>query len=224
MMYDLAVSPVNRVQQHEPFSSRKLHNEAEAKTAPFKNEDDTYTNLHYAAGIAKLGQNNTPGRTAEDDAKQRIIDELRTIDAQVHAHEMAHLAAAGAAASSGPTYVYVTGPDGKAYAVGGEVSISLSSVPGSLEATVEKARAIRAAALAPSDPSAQDLAVAAAATQMEMAALAELSKQRVERMEAMSETRDKLRTWELPGSKAVTHSPAHAYLHRNPEPLIDLYA
>jgi hypothetical protein len=50
-----------------------------------------------------------------------------------------------------------TGPDGKQYAVGGEVPIDLSPVSGNPQATVQKAETIQRAALAPADPSGPDL-------------------------------------------------------------------
>jgi len=109
--------------------------------------------------------------------EQQVVAQLAAIDRQVRAHEQAHLAAAGGYARSGPSYTYQTGPDGQIYAVGGEVSIDTSAVPGDPEATIRKAQIIRAAATAPANPSGQDLAVAAAATQMEMNARLEIAAQ-----------------------------------------------
>lgn len=102
--------------------------------------------------------------------EQRQVQQLAQIDRQVRAHEQAHMAAAGSYARGGPSYTYTMGPDGKLYAVGGQVAIDTSPVTGSPEATIRKARAIQAAANAPVDPSPQDRAVAAAAAQMELAA------------------------------------------------------
>ncbi len=64
------------------------------------------------------------------------------------------------------------------FAVGGEVSIDTSPVPGDPGATLQKARRIRQAALAPADPSAQDMRVAARASQMALEARAELARAR----------------------------------------------
>ncbi|MBN8731369.1 MAG: hypothetical protein J0L64_12560 [Acidobacteria bacterium] len=105
-----------------------------------------------------------------------VVRELAARDREVRAHEQAHLAAAGAYATSGPTYSYQTGPDGQRYAVGGEVGIDTSPVPGNPEATLSKARTIMAAANAPAEPSAQDRAVAAAAASMMAQAQAELAR------------------------------------------------
>jgi hypothetical protein len=60
------------------------------------------------------------------------------------------------------------------------VGIDTSAVPGRPEETVQKMRIIRAAALAPSEPSAADLSVAAAASEIEADALAEIAQARTE--------------------------------------------
>ena len=119
---------------------------------------------------------------------QATIDKLKANDLKVRQHEQAHLAAAGSLATSGATYTYQRGPDGVNYAVGGEVNIDTS--PGRTpEETIEKARQVQAAALAPADPSGQDRSVAARAAQMALQAQAELSakQQEVQRGYGLSE-------------------------------------
>jgi len=111
--------------------------------------------------------------TAEE---QQQVNELKQRDAEVKAHEAAHLGAAGGLAQGGASYEYQKGPDGRNYAVGGEVSIDASPVTGDPNATIAKAQQIRAAALAPANPSSQDHKVAAKASQMEAEARQELSK------------------------------------------------
>ncbi|MGE3536956.1 MAG: putative metalloprotease CJM1_0395 family protein [Candidatus Tectimicrobiota bacterium] len=119
----------------------------------------------------------TPSSVNELDATaQRVLQELRQRDTEVRLHEQAHLLAAGRFATGGPQYTYETGPDGRRYAVGGEVPIDLSAVPGDPEATVRKAQTLRRAALAPADPSGPDLAVAAQATALAAQAQQELRK------------------------------------------------
>ncbi len=105
------------------------------------------------------------------------LTELRSRDREVRAHEQAHIAAAGPYAQGGPSYEYQEGPDGNRYAIGGEVGIDVSPIPGDPEATVDKAQQVRAAALAPATPSSQDQRVAAAATQMATEARIELAEQ-----------------------------------------------
>lgn len=107
-----------------------------------------------------------------------VVRKLQARDRAVRAHEQAHLSAAGGLARGGPSYTYQRGPDGRVYAVGGEVSIDTSPVAGDPQATLAKARQIQAAANAPSDPSPQDRTVAAAAAQMAAAALQELARAR----------------------------------------------
>jgi hypothetical protein len=103
-------------------------------------------------------------------------DELQQADAGVRAHEAAHMAAAGAAASGGASYIYMRGPDGRMYAVGGSVSVNMSPVPGDPEATIRKARVLIQAAYAVGQPSAADLRVAAEAYEMEMQAQREMER------------------------------------------------
>jgi len=102
------------------------------------------------------------------------LQELRSRDREVRAHEAAHKSAAGSYAKGSAQFTYDEGPDGKRYAVGGEVSIDTSKISGDPEATIRKAQTIRRAANAPAQPSGQDRSVAAQATQMESVARGEL--------------------------------------------------
>lgn len=103
------------------------------------------------------------------------VRELKETDRKVRAHEQSHLAAAGNLATGGATFEMRQGSDGRRYAVGGEVGISVSEgrTP---DETIRRARQARAAALAPADPSPQDLGVAQEATALEAKARAELSR------------------------------------------------
>jgi len=104
------------------------------------------------------------------------IGKLRARDTKVRQHESAHLAAAGGLATTGASFTYQKGPDGVNYAIGGEVGIDVS--PGRTpQDTIERAKTVKAAALAPADPSGPDLAVAAKAQQLEQKARAELNRQ-----------------------------------------------
>ena len=114
----------------------------------------------------------TDGATISEADKQ-VVDQLQSRDREVRAHEAAHQAAGGGAVG-GASYSYQQGPDGKQYAVGGEVSVDLSSSGGSPEATIAKMARVRAAATAPAEPSGQDLAVAAAASAIDAEARQEL--------------------------------------------------
>lgn len=114
-----------------------------------------------------------PGAKPLSEAERRMIDDLKKRDRAVRAHEQAHMAAGGTLVRGGPTYQYQTAPDGQRYAVGGEVSIG-SAAGKTPEETIARAQAIKAAALAPSDPSGADRAAAAKAAAMEAKARREL--------------------------------------------------
>ena len=110
--------------------------------------------------------------------EKRELDKLKARDSEVRAHEAAHKNAAGQLVRGG-AYEFQTGPDGRRYAVAGEVEIDTAKVPGDPQATIDKAQTIRRAATAPAEPSAQDRAVAAEATRMEAEARRELDEQRL---------------------------------------------
>ncbi len=130
-------------------------------------------------GAGETAATSTPGRrTAAKKSglsvdQQLLVDELKTRDRQVRSHEAAHMAAGGSLTGAA-SYTYEQGPDGRSYAVGGEVPISLPAGSNPRE-TIELARQVRAAALAPADPSAQDLRVAAEASVVELTATLELA-------------------------------------------------
>ena len=114
-----------------------------------------------------------------DDPEMRALaeeelTELKARDREVRAHEAAHQAVGGQYAGA-MSFTYQRGPDGAQYAVGGEVSIDLSPVQGDPQATIEKMRIVRAAAMAPAEPSGQDRAVAAQAMQIMLQAQSELA-------------------------------------------------
>ncbi len=119
--------------------------------------------------------------------EQAEIEKLRKRDQEVRTHEQAHIAAAGGLAKGGATLSFQRGADGKQYAVGGEVNIDTSPVSGNPEATIQKAKQIRAAALAPANPSAQDRAVAASASALEAQAQQELQKEEQEALASSDE-------------------------------------
>lgn len=142
-------------------------------------------NIASAIPFPASAQRAKPAPSEEDQAE---IRRLKQRDAEVRRHEQAHVSAGGAYVNGGPQYEFTRGPDGRQYATGGEVSIDVS--PGrSPEETIQKARAIRSAALAPGDPSAQDRRVAAQASQLEAEARQELQKARAEEGENGSRQR-----------------------------------
>jgi type IV secretory pathway VirB10-like protein len=114
-----------------------------------------------------------------DSQEAAQVRELKQRDAEVKAHEQAHMAAGGGLVQGAASYTYEKGPDGGMYAVGGEVKIDTSPAR-TPEQTIRKAQQIRRAALAPAQPSGTDRAVAAAASQMEAQARAEKTREAAE--------------------------------------------
>ena len=129
------------------------------------------------------------GQLTLSEEDQVILDQLKARDREVRVHEAAHASVGGRYAGSA-SFQFTRGPDGRNYATGGEVSISVSAVNGDPQATIEKARVIQAAALAPAEPSAQDRRVAAEASQLELSARDELRTAKAE--EAQQEKADRL--------------------------------
>lgn len=120
------------------------------------------------------GNHSTNNGLSQEELAQ--VEKLKQRDAEVKAHEQAHLSAAGGIATSGASFSFERGPDGQRYAVGGEVQIDTSGVSGDPAATLSKADTIKRAALAPASPSSQDFKVAAQASSMAAKAQAELLK------------------------------------------------
>jgi len=120
--------------------------------------------------------------------EQQLVSKLRARDMEVRAHEAAHIGASGGLAG-GASYSYQSGPDGKRYAVGGEVKIS-SPRTSDPQQTLANAEKMRAAAMAPASPSGQDRAVAAQATAMISRARAAVAQERSEALEEVSSSED----------------------------------
>jgi len=108
-------------------------------------------------------------------SEKSVITQLQATDTAVKAHERAHISAGAGVILSGANFVYQKGPDERLYAVGGEVAIDTAS-ENEPEATVKKMQIIRAAALAPSDPSPTDYQVAATASMLQMQARLEMAR------------------------------------------------
>lgn len=125
---------------------------------------------------ANQQQSNAEGLTEEE---EKTVRELKQRDIEVRAHEQAHKSAGGPYAGA-VSFDTVTGPDGRAYAVGGEVQIDASAVRGNPEETIRKMDIVIRAALAPAEPSPQDIQVAAQAQQTKLQAQAELGRERAE--------------------------------------------
>ncbi|OGV69587.1 MAG: hypothetical protein A2283_02155 [Lentisphaerae bacterium RIFOXYA12_FULL_48_11] len=106
-----------------------------------------------------------------DKSGRQMISELEARDREVRSHEQAHIALLGRYAIGGPSFNYQMGPDGRAYAVGGSVTVDLST-EATPEATAMKARIIGRAAMGGGESSNADRAVALAASRMGIQAVA----------------------------------------------------
>lgn len=122
------------------------------------------------------GKQDAKDRQQEQQEKQDAaeIEQLKARDQEVRVHEQAHASTGGQYAGA-PRYEYTTGPDNKRYVTDGEVSIDVSEEK-TPEETLKKMEQVRAAALAPAEPSSQDLKVAAEASQKATEARSEIAK------------------------------------------------
>ncbi|WP_414829044.1 putative metalloprotease CJM1_0395 family protein [Alteromonas sp. H39] len=145
-----------------------------------------------APGDTDVSKDNASDESAgKEDAEQRQkeqqeVQQLKTRDQEVRTHEKAHATIGGQYAGA-PQYEFTTGPDGKRYATDGEVSIDISSAQ-TPEQTLQKMQQGRAAALAPAQPSPQDLEVAAEASQKAFDARKEIAEANRKEVAATSES------------------------------------
>ena len=176
-------------------TENKAQSDAEKAKLPGNSDSSTYNASGKIADDKTIAQREGNADSDQDDAEQekqqaaeevseqeelqleqelQQIKELKARDTEVRMHEQAHAAVGGQYAGS-PSYEYQRGPDGTNYAVGGEVPIDVGVINGDPQATIEKMQTVRAAALAPAEPSGADRAIAADATQKIAAAQAELA-------------------------------------------------
>lgn len=176
-------------------TENKAQSDAEKAKLPGNSDSSTYNASGKIADDKTIAQREGNADSDQNDAEQekqqaaeevseqeelqleqelQQIKELKARDTEVRMHEQAHAAVGGQYAGS-PSYEYQRGPDGTNYAVGGEVPIDVGVINGDPQATIDKMQTVRAAALAPAEPSGADRAIAADATQKIAAAQAELA-------------------------------------------------
>ena len=117
--------------------------------------------------------------------EEKQVQELKQTDREVRAHEAAHKTVGGPYAGA-VSFETTTGPDGREYAIAGEVQIDASPIPNNPEATIRKMDVVIRAALAPAEPSSQDKAVAAQAQQTRIQARQEAAKLRQQEQETQN--------------------------------------
>jgi len=149
------------------------------------------------------GSSGNPNPEQQERQEQAEIRQLASIDRKVRAHEQAHSSVGGVYAGA-PSFTYKTGPNGVRYAVGGEVSIDVSPVPGNPEATLRKAEQVARAALAPADPSSVDRRVAASASALAAKARFEIAQRAAEASDNVFRNSDEDEQGPLPFNVAGT--------------------
>jgi SprA-related family len=101
--------------------------------------------MSLSLGVSEAGdteQSSSDHGVRMSEQELRELQTLKRRDAEVRAHEQAHLAAAGQYARGGASFSFERGPDGASYAIGGQVNIDLSK-EGSPEDTVRKMQTVR---------------------------------------------------------------------------------
>lgn len=165
------------------------------KDGPQKSSSDEQSKTGFAPDKKLTGTQEQEEKTAAPGETEKSADgealtqeekaqlaKLRARDREVRAHEQAHAAAGGALAGA-PSYSYQTGPDGKQYAVGGEVPIRASASSSNPRQAIAQLQQVARAASAPASPSGQDRAVAAQAR----AQIAELQAQLAQESQAKAQ-------------------------------------
>lgn len=163
------IRPVEEANKSEK-SLRRTQNEEKRDSADVERDKEEKEKESKENPQGQKGLDGEPLSRAE----MELIQKLAARDREVRDHEQAHAAVGGELAGA-PSYEYQKGPDGKNYAVGGEVPITIQAVEGDPKATLDNARKVQRAALAPAEPSDQDRRVAARAAQLEQQALREIS-------------------------------------------------
>lgn len=171
------MNPLSSLPSVSPYSSGVGSSSSSASSPSISQPGSQHGSQYRSATPADEPHNAGKKVGGLDEAQLKELTELKARDREVRAHEAAHQATGGQHAGA-MSLTYQRGPDGAQYAVGGEVSIDMSSVDGNPQATIEKMRAVRAAAMAPAEPSSQDRAVAAQAMQVMLQAQSELSLER----------------------------------------------
>lgn len=172
----LNISSVNNLQQRlamEGAPSAAKTEQSKSPNAAFNihRENDT-AEISLAAMTAYLKK-----KTEESPEYRNAIRELSNIEDKVLAHEQAHMNVGGALAGSA-SYSYSVGPDGRRYITGGEVPISMPNA-GDKEQMLADLEQVKKAALAPAEPSGQDLSVAAEASAKATKLRSELAAERM---------------------------------------------
>lgn len=191
-----AAAELNRQAEQDTETRTRENARIDSENAEADTESDTLDNrisldsVSTSAGTSGGSASLESGASELTPEEQEQVEKLKARDAEVRLHEQTHMSVGGPYVTGGPSYTYQTGPDGKKYAIGGEVSIDLGTVSGDPQATIQKMQTVARAALAPAEPSSQDQKVAASARQKEAQARAELNQQNAEEMSGNNSTEE----------------------------------
>nr|WP_321466960.1 putative metalloprotease CJM1_0395 family protein [uncultured Desulfobulbus sp.] len=190
--------PVQRVVPTSPTTGSEEQTTGDTVSlSPEGIEKSRQQNNASPAEQSETSSESSPKETSEEQStansqaltpeEEQMVQDLKQRDQEVKTHEMAHLAAAGQYATGGPSYTYQQGPDGRRYAVGGEVPIDVSEEK-TPEETIQKMQAIKRAAMAPAEPSSTDRSVAASAAATESRARQQLQAEEMNPSQEQSAT------------------------------------
>lgn len=165
------------------ISSNTLSSISPNFTTPAGSEDYMNSEKNLKKATQNKQKTDADNSTSTNDLskdEERLVKDLQARDMEVRAHESAHMAAGGGMTGAA-SYSYQQGPDGKMYAIGGQVSVTFraGSTP---EETLRNASQVIAAAMASSNPSPQDSAVASSARIIQMKAQQKLLRDNQEEM------------------------------------------
>lgn len=170
------LSSVSSLQQYRAYGGAQSRNKTEQSAGTEANPAITLPGD--TVEISQAGMDAYIRKETEQSPDyQNMIRELTNIQNNVLAHEQAHMSVGGDLAGSA-SYTYTKGPDGKEYITGGEVPISMPTTTNK-EEMLKELEQIRRAALAPADPSSQDLSVAAEASAKEAALRSEVAAEKM---------------------------------------------
>lgn len=108
----------------------------------------------------------TDDQTARQNRNREITENLKHRDMEVRIHESSHGNDPNLIRLGPVQYDYTVGPDGRAYATGGRVTLSTGGADTPEQALI-KAEALKRASTATGNPSQQDFAALSAAITME---------------------------------------------------------
>ena len=208
-------APVTPVQSLEAPGDARTQSPAEQAQSPPEQEAES-------PRAQVSGKDASASQRQREEQESRQIQSLAARDREVRNHEQAHASVGGRYAGA-PAFTYTRGPDGQSYATGGEVSIDVSPIPNDPEATLRKMELVQRAALAPAEPSAQDLRIAAQAQALAAQARAELGQQQREQRAAERAARSEERQQAREENAVGEEKPEKTKQSVPPPPSLELY-